>query len=469
MSGYTETIFSQSMAGFFHESKSAILDNRLRQDLVSKSRVLLTKVPLAKAIIDVLTRGVVGSGLHPDCESAHLFDIVSAAHALDAQKALDFCQMQQQIWQTALSCGECFLIRQRERDDGFSSWLAVEPDHVRNPPSITAIQGRVLTYKGHILIDGIEFKNDGTPYAIHYCINPYIGNSFDKKNWRRIFFFDTEGVQNVIHVRLLDRPEYPRGLPVLAPLIETLYGLYAFQAAQIQMGIVQSCQAFVVKTEEAEKSLNPLSSLTRQDLHAPLIPKEPESHKEAEKREFSIIPPANRNFDGTVSNANFVAPGQSYHLGINESIEHLSTTGPSNSLTEYYDLVLAQCASALGIPKAILSNIFDTSFSSCKASIAQWNFTISRFRKMFITQCLMPVYDVFLRECFVDMDAVDRSEVLLKMTWKCQDPPLFADESKTLKFYADAIELGLITRDEAAQALFGHAAEGVGVVEQNAE
>ena len=245
MSGYTETIFSQSMAGFFHESESAILDNRLRQDLVSKSRVLLTKVPLAKAIIDVLTRGVVGSGLHPDCESANLFDIVSAARALDAMNALDFCQMQQQVWQTALSCGECFLIRQKEKNEGFSSWLVVEPDHVRNSPSIAAIQGQVLTYKGHILIDGIEFKNDGTPYAIHYCINPYIGNSFDKKNWRRIFFFDTEGVQNVIHVRLLDRPEYPRGLPVLAPLIETLYGLYAFQVAQIQMGIVQSCQAFV--------------------------------------------------------------------------------------------------------------------------------------------------------------------------------------------------------------------------------
>ncbi len=68
MAGYTDTIFSQSMAGFFHESKSAVLDNKLRYELVSKSRVLCTKVPLAKAIINTLTRGVIGSGLHLNVE-----------------------------------------------------------------------------------------------------------------------------------------------------------------------------------------------------------------------------------------------------------------------------------------------------------------------------------------------------------------------------------------------------------------
>ena len=76
-SGYTSSLFSQSMAGFFHESKSAILDNKMRQALVSKARVLATKVPLATAIINTLTRGVIGSGLHLSGDNK-LFDILSA-------------------------------------------------------------------------------------------------------------------------------------------------------------------------------------------------------------------------------------------------------------------------------------------------------------------------------------------------------------------------------------------------------
>lgn len=465
MSGYTETIFSQSMAGFFHDSKSAVLDNKLRQELVSKSRVLVTKVPLAKAIIDTMNRGVVGSGLHLGSEDAAL-EVLSDLHALDATGELDLYQMQQLAWQTALLCGECFLIRQKDESQRYSSWYIAEPDHVMNPPSVTAGNDGFFYYKRHLLIDGIEYQSDGKPYAVHYCIDPYTRGAFDKKNWRRIFFNSKDGETNVIHVKLLDRAEYSRGIPILSPLIETLYGLYAFQQAQIQMGIVQSCQAFVVKTETPEKSLNPFAGKSRADLNHPM----PNSNKDKDKDkdskdslppEFSIIPPNNRDVFGMVNTPNYISAGQSYHLAVGESIEHLATTGPSNSLSEYYDLVLSQCSSALGIPKAILSNVFDTSFSSCKASIAQWNYTISRYRKAFVTQLLRPLYRQFLSESSPELD---ESEIIQNSTmavWKCVDPPMFADESKTMNFYLQAIDAGLITRDEAAQALFGHKAEGI--------
>ena len=39
--GYTGTLFSQGMAAFFHESKSAVLDNKLRFELVSKSHAVI--------------------------------------------------------------------------------------------------------------------------------------------------------------------------------------------------------------------------------------------------------------------------------------------------------------------------------------------------------------------------------------------------------------------------------------------
>lgn len=458
------SLLESSMSGFFAESKSAIIDNRFRQELVSKSRVLLQKVPLAKAIIDVLSRGVIGSGLHLKTNN-EVLEVLSGLHLLDASKQLDFYQMQQQIWQTTLTCGECFLIRNKSEDQKYSSWFIAEPDHVMNMPAVTCVDGMTY-YKNHLMVDGIEFKNDGTPLAIHYCVNPYLGNLTAKSNWKRIFFEDKLGVPNVIHVKLTDRPEYPRGLPILAPLVETLYSLYAYQSAQVQMGIVQSAQCFVVKTEGVNKSLNPFQGLSSAELNAPLVCDggngTTDTHEPSQ--DFSIMPPNNSDILGLTSTANYIRPGMSYHLGVNESIEHLSTDAPGNTLREFYELVVNQCGACLGIPPAILQNLFDVSFSSSKCSVAQWQYTISKYTKLFIEQCLKPLYRVFLMESeFTTKDAVVEA---VNSTWQKQDPTMLLDETRSAKFVRDCLELGLMTKEEAAQRLLGHPldAEAVPVV-----
>lgn len=449
-------LMESSMAGFFADSRSAVIDNRFRQELVSKSRVLLQKQPLAKAIIDVLTRGVIGSGLHLKDES-DVLEVLSTLHLLDARKQLDFYQMQQQIWQTTLVCGECFLIRQKSStDQPYSSWLIAEPDHVFNPPMFAINSDGQCTYKGHLVIDGIEFKTDGTPWAIHFCKNPYTADVNNKTSWQRIFFEDKEGIPNVIHVKLQDRVDYPRGLPVLAPLIENLYSLYAYQSAQVQMGILQSCNAFVVKTTGLNTSLNPFQGLSSADLNAPLICNSisDTEHKHDPSQDFTIVPPNNTDIMGLTSTANWVKPGSSIHLNVGEEIQNLSTDAPGNTLKEFYDLIVDQCGAALGIPPAVLKNVFDVSFSSSKCSVSQWNYTINKYMKLFIEQCLKPLYRVHLYELGKDLkDSIVESA---KSVWQKQDPTLLLDENRSATFVEKCLTLGLMTKDEACQRLLGH-------------
>lgn len=453
-SGYTSTLFSQSMAGFFHESKSAILDNALRQELVSKARILATKVPLASAIISTLTRGVVGSGLHLS-KTNTLFDTLSATYSFDTNRQQDLYQLQQQAFETMLLSGECWIIRQKDKDAPFSSWYVTEPDHVFTPPYISSsADGCYYFYKNHLLIDGIEFDSDGKPLAIHYCKNPSLASVTSKKSWTRIFLMDKEGIPNVIHLYLPTRPEYPRGLPILAPLIEILYGLYAYHTAQIQMGILQSCQALVVKTT-TNKTLNPFAPLSEKDLNAPLI-RQNDNTKKDEKKEFQITPPNNRDLNGFVNAVNFVIPGQTIHLNPDESLECVTPTGPSSNLVDYYNLVLEQCCAALGIPKPLLNGVFDASFSASKASIAQWGYTTSKYRKTFIEQFLKPLYRVFLFEEGASL--ADAYKMSIASEWLSYDPPMCVDEVRTMTLYKDAFELGLVTRDEISQALFAHSA-----------
>lgn len=451
--GYTGTLFSQSLNGFFHQSKSAVLDNSLRFELVSKSRILYTKVPLARAIINTLTRGVIGSGLHLNTEDI-LFETLSSTYAMDALHKQDIYQLQQLAFDTMLLSGECWLIRQKNDKDIYSSWYLAEPDHVFNPPFISASNDGCYYYKNHLLIDGIEYSANGKPLAIHYCRNPYSPIVSSKKAWDRIFLYDKEGLPNVLHIYLPDRPEYPRGLPILAPLIETLYGLYAYSEAQIQMGILQSCQALVVKTN-TNKTLNPFAPMTQKDLDAPLIAEKPA--EETPTKEFTITPPNNRDINGFINKVNYVVPGQTVHLAPDEELECVTPQGPTSSLVEYYNLVLEQCASAVGIPKACLSGVFDSSFSSSKASLAQYNYTISKYRKMFIEQCLKPIYRVYLVEA-KEMSLTDAYRDSMKSEWLSIDPPLVVDEVRTMNLYKQAYELGLVTRDEIAQTMFAHKA-----------
>ena len=451
MSGYTDTLFSQGMAAFFHESKSAILDNKMRYELVSKSRVLYTKVPLAQAIIKTFTRGVVGSGLHLNPVD-DVFNLLSSTYSLDACKQQDIYQLQQQAFETMLLSGECWLIRQKSNDSEYSSWYLAEPDHIFNPPFITAKSDGNYYYKNHILIDGIEYSANGLPWAIHYCPNPYTTSLMNKKSWERIFFYDKEGLPNIIQLKLVDRPEYPRGLPILSSLIETLYGLYAYTQAQIQMGILESCQALIVKTN-TNKTLNPFAAMSEKDMNAPLIAEPTEAQKSPD---FTITPPNNRDLNGFINNVNYVVPGQTIHLAPDESLECITPTGPSSNLIDYYNLVLEQCCAALGIPKPCLNGVYDASFSASKASIAQWNFTISKYRKAFVEQLLKPLYRVYLYESGNDLTTSIRQSI--SSEWLSIDPPLVVDEVREMNLLRNAYDLGLVTRDEIAHQLFGHSA-----------
>ena len=452
-SGYTQSLFSQSLAGFFSESKSAVLDYKMRQELVSKCRVLYNKVPLARAIISTLVRGVVGSGLHLNAQD-DLFDALSSTYSFDAMRQQDIYQLQQQAAETMLLCGECWLIRQKNANEQYSSWYLAEPDHVFNPPTLAIAEDGNYYYKNHLLIDGIEYSSNGRPLAIHYCKSPYMADVSNKKLWNRIRLYDQDGLPNVIQLKLTDRPEYPRGLPLLSPAIELLYGLYKLNQSQVEMGILQSCQALVVKTN-TNKTLNPFVGLSPSDLNAPLVQDKPTD--DTPKQEFSIVPPNNKDVFGMFNNANYVTPGTTIHLNPDESLDCITPQGPTSSLIEYSNMVLEQCGSMFGIPKPLLSGVFDASFSASKASIAQWLYTISKYRKAFIEQMCKPLYRVYLFEA-KEFPLTDAYRDSIKSEWVNLDPNMYVDEVRSMGLMKDAYKLGLVTRDEISQVLFSHKA-----------
>ena len=56
-----------------------------------------------------------------------------------------------------------------------------------------------------------------------------------------------------------------------------------------------------------------------------------------------------------------------------------------------------------------------------------------------------------------DEENIDKARTLRAISvWSNAERPIHIDETKELAFWLDAVKAGLITKNEAAQAMFGH-------------
>lgn len=471
MSGYGDShgsMTSQAMAGFFQRSKDVFSDMKCRPTLVSRARVLHITSPISRAIHTCLLRGVIGSGLRYEPSDVsdyfdnydtiastlkHDFKRLSHTKLFDAMGHLTFTQLESLVFETMILSGEAWLFRV---GDG-NKWRVREPDYVMSPDNNT----------NPLIIDGIELDDYGVPVAVWYCSEPYA--VVGQRSFERIPIYDEDGVRLVIHVYKQERPEQLRGLPLTAPVIQNLWSTMAFCESELQMAILQCNQSLIVTTQ-TNNSLNPYGTISPRDLDAPLIAPTPNTPTDEKKKpaEFSILPPlGNSGFDGLINKMNFVSPGQSHHLREGEDVKFLSPTAPSSSLSQFVDLQMRMLGAALGIPEQVLSGKFDANFSAVKGATSAFNHTVKQFRTAFIESFLKPLFEVFAyseiaRYNWICDDSLTASQLMaLESLWLPNDSPLTLDPSKEIQFYITAVDAGLITRDEAAQALFGHDAVGV--------
>lgn len=475
MSGYSDiangSIYSQQMAGFFSRSRSATLDNLARRELVSRSRILYLESPIARACIDVLLRECVGAGLrYSPAENSPYFvnykaitgilgarlSQASELHIVESTHRLTFPQLQALIFRTILLSGDCFLIRCDDR-----AICVKESDYVFTPPFLTKIDGIAKTDRGNAVIDGVELDTHSRPIAYWFCCD--LNKTTEREIWERIEATSKDGMPQVLHCAYMERPSQFRGLPLLAPVIEDLWSLRAYLTSETQMAIMQANMSLVVTTH-TNPTANPFGAFGAMDLDAPLVPDKAED--EEPPREFSIAPPPmmSQYLDGIVTRTDFLQPGQSIHLAEGEDIKTIAPTAPHSGLETFIRCVVEQIGSAVGIPSQILTARIDSNYASCKAAFAQLQHTVRLYRSMFIEAFLKPWFmnfshDIIIGEGWQSSRYTPDEAALLLATesiWLPSTASTILEPQREIDFYAKALDLGLVSRDEVAQLLFGH-------------
>jgi lambda family phage portal protein len=347
--------------------------------LRDRSRDLLRNAPLATGAVNTVITNVVGTGLRPqshidravlrpylktdeamekwEAEAERIFTLWAASHDCDITRCQTFTDLQALLLRSCLESGDVFVIRKYKERTGnpFSTSLQVlEADRIESP-------NKMNTPK---IIAGVEIDDDGAPVAYHILNRHPDDHEKGALESAKIPVFDADGRRQVLHIFTRTRPGLTRGIPYLAPVIESLKQLDRYTEAEIMAAVISSFFTIFVKSE-TEEGLNPLGG---------------EEQKPARPNDYKL------------------SAGAILDLQPNESIEIANPNRPNQAFDGFVQSVLRQIGVALEIPFEILIKHFTASYSAAQAALVEAWKTFSTRRKWLAAQFCQPVYEMVISE-----------------------------------------------------------------------
>lgn len=348
---------------------SGSADNVTLDDLPilrDRSRDLLRNAPLATGAVNTLVTNVIGTGLHPqshidrdtlrpylktddamekwESEAERIFTIWATNPDCDITRSQSFTELQALILRSCLESGDVLVLRKyRERPGNpfGTSLQIIEADRVDG--------GKTA---------GVDIDEDGAPVAYN-VLESYEPDA----NGAKIPAFDADGRRQVLHIFNRTRPGLTRGVPYLAPVIESLKQLDKYTEAEIMAAVVSSMFTIFVKSE-SEGGLLPIG----------------ENEPVAKGGDYKL------------------SPGAILDLQPNEGIEIANPNRPNAGYDGFVQSILRQIGVALEIPFEILIKHFTASYSAAQAALVEAWKTFSTRRKWIATGFCQPVYEMVITE-----------------------------------------------------------------------
>ena len=457
-----------SLRGFTASSLSPIYDiDANLNTLISRSRSLYMTSPIATSAIKTTKINVVGSGLklksRIDCEVLGItdeegqkleaqiereFELWAKTKKCDALGINNFYEMQGLFFMGALLNGDGFCIRKWEKPSANMPYglrlQLIESDRISTPDhsGYTIGNSPYVAYgknpnNNNEIFSGVEIDKKGKTVAYWIC-NQYPNaqnvGEFRPLEWKRIEAYGRyTGLANIMHMFEAERAEQRRGVPVLAPVIETLKQLSRYTEAELMAAVISGMYTVFIKTENPTDM--PFGEAMPDDI-------DPIDHNEDVEYELG---------NGAVN-----------ILGTNESIQIADPKRPSTSFNAFINSLCNQIGSALGLSKELLLKEFNSSYSASRASLLEaWKMFRMR-RETLATSFCQPVYEMFMTEAVASGRIQAKgffTDPLLKEAWCGADwngpAQGMLDPTKEVQAAKERVENGFATREEETIGLTG--------------
>lgn len=353
--------------------------------LRARSRDLVRNNPIACGAITTIVTNVVGYGVIPqsvidreilpytddeadvwEANAEREFALWAEAKDADISGALTFYELQDLVLRSMLESGDVFVVQTYRERPGRPYGLAlqvVEADRICNP------QYAPNTAR---MISGVELDEDGRPVAYHIASrHPLSMTDMQPIKWTRVPLLSPSGRRQVLHLKHILRPGQTRGVPYLAPVIETLKQLSRYTEAELQAAVVSGLFTVFIKSEYGVGDGGVTTSIVQ--------PADISSAQE-EQRKVEL------KYGGVVE----LLPG--------EDVTAPTPGRPNNAFDPFVNSLARYIGVALGIPKEILMKEFTASYSAARAALLEmWKF-ISQRRSWLADNFCQPVYEWWMDE-----------------------------------------------------------------------
>ena len=401
MSGYDHYGASRtkpSVSGWHTLSKSPTEDIADNLELLrERSRDLYSGGgPLGRGAIDRILMNAVGSGLRLNCRidakilgmtedeaeeweatTEREFALWSESKNCDLTRGMTFYELQNLALKSTFINGDALVLLPLRKTAGFPYDLRIqliEGDRLHNP-----------FYKpaGVMIDNGVEIDNDGKPVA-YYIANRHPRSELSyqpRLEYLRIpAFGPITSKRNVIHLCPMERIGQHRGLPFLAPVIETLKQLGRYSDAELMAAVIGGI--FAVFFEHGAKDEND-EFLSDDELVSKL---EGDAEKESEWQEALSSINSNDMY------------GMIMDLPKRTSAKSLTPGRPNSAFDAFVMSMVRQVGSALGIPAEVLFLNFQASYSASRGALLEAWKVFKYWRSWWEINFCQPIYEEWLEE-----------------------------------------------------------------------
>ncbi len=361
--------------------------------LRERSRDLYMGAPIATGAIKTIRTNVVGSGLmlRPQLDYEVLkmtneeakvwernvqreFSLWADSPHCDAERMNNFYELQQLIFISFLMSGECFALLPYIKRPNMPYDLRIkliEADRVSTP------NNKTMDKK---IINGVEVGEYGEVLAYYFSnFHPLCSTNIGAKEWKRVSRYgEKTGRPNVLHLMEAERPEQRRGVPILAPVIESLKQLSRYSEAELIAAVISGMfTVFIESSGEIETDNNPFgqSNFNIIDNQADTTLTEPEEESRVELGNGAVV-----------------------ELGEGEKINVANPGRPNANFDGFVTSICRQIGAALELPYELLVKQFTASYSASRASLLEaWKMFRMR-REWLSNDFCQPIYEEWLSE-----------------------------------------------------------------------
>ena len=352
------------------------------------------------------------------------FEYFSNSVNCDRFRLNNFYELQQLAFLSMLLSGDVFVLLPYKARQGFAYDLRIqliEGDRVRTPEEQTCNSN---------VSQGVETRNgEVTAYYISHK-HPGAADYNDKYTKVPAFGKDT-GRRNILHLMESERPDQTRGMPILAPVIESLRYMGQYTVAELTAAVVSGL--FTVFVYEEMPQLD-LGNSMRTDEQ--IDPDNPYTYE--------------------------LGNGSIVRLRQGEKIETATPGRPNVAFDGFMSSMAKHVGAALEIPYELLLKQFNASYSASRAALLEaWKMFRMR-RKWFANDFCQPIYEEWLTEAvakgriyapgFFD-DPIVRA-AYCKAEWHGPSQGQI-DPSREATAAIRRIEAGLSTREREAAEMTG--------------